>query len=713
MWLRSVKIANYQSLEDVELDGLGQFNVLIGRNNSGKSSVFGALDLMGRVICGESVPDANRRLTGHDRTRSLEMRLCVLPSEEDRSDFFLQLPADYREERGDELLKGTFLRQLRLTLQAPPGNPAHLRLREVTLLAESNQWAPVFRVKDPSESKTNPMARVTQIAEAARGLGRSPLEKSVLDVAGAPRKAGDCQIGLNWVGGDSSAPGEFMWLLQRVARYFREAFFFSPFRHSVPRTPAQKAGALGQEGSNLAQVLFSLRNNSTRKYREIETFVRSALPDLAPLMTPVEGSDTEVAFGPEPDESRIRLHEMGGGVEQLLMVATVLVTTPDTCTLFLEEPESHLHAGAQRFLIERLHGSQRQVFLTTHSPTFINLAKPKSLYQVAYANERTTISRLNKPGALAEMLEDIGARNSDLLLSDAVLFVEGPGDKSALETWSETLKMPFAEHNLTVLPMHGGEHASRGAPARSEVLVGISKRSPIPHLFLLDRDERSPDEIEHLRRTLGDKVCVLDGRELENYMLLPRALRAAIRSKCRDNPAMVAAVDKATDEEVQALIRAEAEKLHDVVLLKRIRGRLGGLAGGLLPREMIGELLPHTGKPDLANIIKDGVRSRLLKHLDGLAVEAIVTKEREALDAEWANPARHLRQAPGEEVVAAVYTHFGTTYSKPADTKAIAREMQPDEIGPEFRAIINRAVSLVDRSRRAEKDASQAGRAPA
>jgi hypothetical protein len=40
-------------------------------------------------------------------------------------------------------------------------------------------------------------------------------------------------------------------------------------------------------------------------------------------MTPVDAGDTEVAFGPEPDEFRIRLHEMGGGVEQLLMEALV------------------------------------------------------------------------------------------------------------------------------------------------------------------------------------------------------------------------------------------------------------------------------------------------------------------------------------------------------------------------------------------------------
>src|ERR687883_61453 len=45
---------------------------------------------------------------------------------------------------------------------------------------------------------------------------------------------------------------------------------------------------------------------------------------------------------------------MGGGVEQLLMVVAVLLTTGGESSLFLE-PEEQLHVGAQRYLIEKLY----------------------------------------------------------------------------------------------------------------------------------------------------------------------------------------------------------------------------------------------------------------------------------------------------------------------------------------------------------------------
>jgi AAA15 family ATPase/GTPase len=50
MFLRSLTIKNYRSLENVKLPDLGRFSVLIGRTNSGKSSVFGALEFLSSLL---------------------------------------------------------------------------------------------------------------------------------------------------------------------------------------------------------------------------------------------------------------------------------------------------------------------------------------------------------------------------------------------------------------------------------------------------------------------------------------------------------------------------------------------------------------------------------------------------------------------------------------------------------------------------------------
>jgi len=492
----------------------------------------------------------------------------------------------------------------------------------------------------------------------------------------------------------TSSVSPSIWPQVRLTRYLGSAFFFDPFRHSEESLGAQESSQLAQDGANLAQVLFTLRNNDESRFEQIEDFVQAALPDVGKLETRVEGSQTRAGFLRPAGGYWIPLKDMGGGIEQLLMTATILMTTGDESTLFLEEPESHLHAGAQRFLIERLYSGDRQVFIASHSPTFVNISRPRSLYQVTYRGERTTIDRLDDADSLGVVLEDIGARNSDVLLSDAVLFVEGPSDRDVLHAWSKKLSMSLEGNNVTVLPMGGGEHAEGKARVRDEILERISKRAPVPHLLVLDSDERSPSEIEKLKRDLKDKVKLLERREIENYLMVPRALLDAIRDKHSDDTSIVDRTEQSSAEEVQRLIETTADSLYGVVLLKRIRAALEGLRGGLLPSPLAIDLAPKAHHANLARLLRGKIKSRVNEHLEDADIEALVDSEREALSREWSRPEKRLQLAPGEEILTVVFHHFGSRYNKSRDAVRIANQMRTEEIAAEIQELLARAVAL-------------------
>jgi hypothetical protein len=148
--------------------------------------------------------------------------------------------------------------------------------------------------------------------------------------------------------------------------------------------------------------------------------------------------------------------------------------------------------------------------------------------------------------------------------------------------------------------MDGGEHADRKARVRSDVLIGISQRSPIPHLFVVEGDEHSQAEINRLQGALGDRLHPLSSREIENYLLVPRALLAAIRLKYRDNAPIGERIDATTEEEVKELIRTTADELYGLILLKRIRAEIAGLAGGMLTRELTSGLAAEAHRDTLA-----------------------------------------------------------------------------------------------------------------
>jgi predicted ATPase len=701
VFLRSLTIKNYRSLEDVRLNRLDRFNVLIGRNNSGKSSVFGALQFLYDSLTG-SISDSERVLTDLDPSRSLEVVLTFEPRQQDREELIdLVSTTEGQKGRRADILSSPLLRQIEYSFKAPVGRPHLLHLRQTRVLAEDNSWAVMQRMFG-DESVTNPNSTVVDLDSYGERMPSGfALNESMLDVDHLARGGlSDLtrEISMIQVTQDSArgAPttSANVWPQTRLVRYLREAFFFDPFRHSIESAEVQQTDQLSQDGSNLAQVLHTINSNDRSKFREIEHFVQEALPDVGVLQTPLENTKTRVSFLRPPGRYSVRLYDMGGGIEQLLMVATVLQTTGDESTLVLEEPESHLHAGAQRFLIERLYTGDRQVFVATHSPTFVNLSRRRSLYQIAYAGGSTIIDRMGDADSLGEMLEDIGARNSDVLLSDAVLFVEGPGDRGAFYAWSETLRLSLEESNVTVLPMGGGDYAEGKARVRSEILEGISERAPVPHLLVLDSDERSLTEIEKLQRDLGDKVALLKRREIDNYLMVPRALLEALRRKHANDAPTVERIEDASIDEVQKLIETTADSLYGVVLLKRIRAALEGLKGGVFPRYVADDMAPQAHRIELPKLLRDRIRLRVSDYLDNLDLETLVGTEREALDREWSDPEKRLQLAPGEEILATVFNHFGSEYKKPGDTVRIAKAMHADEIPLEVTMLINRAVSL-------------------
>lgn len=690
MFLRFLTIKNYRSLEDVTLDKLDHFNVLIGRNNAGKSSVFNALQLVNGVVNRASF-EYERVLTELDTGRSLEIHLTFEPRQRDREEFLdlLYTTPELRHRR-DDAQNSQLMRQIEYTLKAPEGRPDYLQPHEIRVLAENGQWTTVQRIMNPGVA--NPSSLLTNMDTVRTLYSGYVLNSNLLSVDDAPYTNGALVIQVDLQQRD--ADPATLWVWTKISDYFRNAFFFNPFRHSIESAAVQQTPQLAQDGSNLPQTLHTINSNNRQTFQEIEYFIQAALPDVGVLQAPLEGTSTRVSFRRPAAGHEVQLRDMGSGIEQLLMAATVLLTTGDESTLFLEEPESHLHAGAQRFLMEQLYSGDRQVFISTHSPTFVNLSRPRSLYRVVYSNERTKIDRVNDAQALGAALEDIGARNSDVLLSDAVLFVEGPSDRDVLRVWSETLGMSLAESNVTVLPMGGGEYAGGKTRVRGEILEGISEKAPVSHMFVLDRDERSSAEINKLQSDLGEKVFLLEMRELENYLIVPRAILAAIRSKHSDNVSITDKLDDTSLEEIEQLVKTTAEGLYGVILLKRIRAGLGGLRDGLLPRDIATSLASQARRKDLSKILRGRIKSRLNEHLAATDVDKLVSSEKQALDKEWSDPTKHQQLAPGEEILVAIFNRFGSQYNKSKDAVRIARHMRADDIDLEVKELLKKAVSL-------------------
>jgi recombinational DNA repair ATPase RecF len=149
MFLRSLEIKNYRSLEHVELDRLEDFNVLIGRNSAGKSSVFGALLLLHSAINGKSI-EWETILTSRDTERLLELRLLFDLRPQDRNKILDMIGAGLAEERQMALNNSPFARQVEFSFRGGQRSNA-IESGGLRLIGEDGKWATVI---EPAKSNT-------------------------------------------------------------------------------------------------------------------------------------------------------------------------------------------------------------------------------------------------------------------------------------------------------------------------------------------------------------------------------------------------------------------------------------------------------------------------------------------------------------------------------------------------------------------------------
>lgn len=103
----------------------------------------------------------------------------------------------------------------------------------------------------------------------------------------------------------------------------------------------------------------------------------------------------------------------------------------DASTIYLlDEPDTHLHAGAQIDLLKTLQSFARadnQVILTTHSPFLINSVKPHQLRLLERGTNNCSKIKCLEGNAdiSAEVLQSIGIENVQLFFARTIIIVEG------------------------------------------------------------------------------------------------------------------------------------------------------------------------------------------------------------------------------------------------------------------------------------------------
>ena len=203
----------------------------------------------------------------------------------------------------------------------------------------------------------------------------------------------------------------------------------------------------------------------------------------------------------------------------------------------LEEPENNLHAAVQRRLFLYLKDialrNHVYFFITSHSNIAIDVFSSDfsaQIYHIENNNNEAISNPVKTYVEKAGILDDLDIRASDLLQSNGIIWVEGPSDRlyinKWIEIWSEA-KLREGAHYQCVF--YGGRLLSHlSAAVEDDELNDLVKILSVNRnaVILIDSDKRrEADPINNTKKRISEEIerlegfCwITEGKEIENYM---------------------------------------------------------------------------------------------------------------------------------------------------------------------------------------------------
>ena len=370
----------------------------------------------------------------------------------------------------------------------------------------------------------------------------------------------------------------------------------------------------------------------------------------------------------------------GSGIKEALrLLLDIEFENPDL--LLVEEPEIHLHPGLETAMMRHLEqvSQRRQVFITTHSTNFLDTAVSQKIFMVS-KDESTTANLLDRGEVEEQIPAELGIRLSSLFIYDRLVFVEGPSDEEILRACASTLDVNLDQYGVGFVHLGGSRSLSYFASGTT--LSFLSNRG-VKMWFLIDRDEKNDEDIRKIKESLGNAVdsSVLSKREIENYLIHPRTLADQISARLNQNdPQLERSLDP---DEIAAQVDEAAENLKKITILKRVT-RI--VCHPLYPeRSRWWEKVGDKTVEERINEQFENWDSKLRESKNSIISET--ERQTAEVEAQWND--RKLDLVEGELLLDALFNNYGLQFRKlGGDGAELAKRMTKEEIGPDLEKLI-------------------------
>ncbi len=528
MILKKIYLKNFRGYSEIEVEFDTKLNIIIGKNDIGKSTILDALEIF---FNNETV---KIDFSDYSVYASDDIMIigCVFDIEKGKEYVIDTIPTDLEKEY---LLNEDGLLEIHLTWDCSKGKltAASLKVNLIANYPKSLSARPVATQKIDQLKKTldkySDKLNINEVKKNTSSEIRQAIY-SVLDI----KELVEIPISL------SKDDGKKIWesLKKELPQYF---LFQSDRLNKDTDTEVQQPlkaitqSAIDEVIEDLEAIKKIIENKAIQIGKDTIKKLEEMNPEIAKVLNPEISNkawDSLFSFSFNTDDG-IPVNKRGSGIRRLILLnyfraeAERKNTRNRNIIYAIEEPETSQHPNHQNMLIKALielsQKDKNQLIITTHTPEIAKIVKDENLIFIEKVEGEIQINK--SENKLNEIAKTLGVMP---YLSRLVICVEGELDIKFIKNINQNIPelkeiIDFEEQQINIIPLQGGN-------LKNWVDRNYLKGSNVTEFHIYDRDSNSGRNSEQYKKQCDEinerednSKCVLTNkREMENY--IPKSL---------------------------------------------------------------------------------------------------------------------------------------------------------------------------------------------
>jgi ABC-type multidrug transport system ATPase subunit len=320
----------------------------------------------------------------------------------------------------------------------------------------------------------------------------------------------------------------------------------------------------GQTAQVLRNLCYGIAENGTERWQEVIDHIRALFGvqlDKPKYIT--ERGEITMTFR-ESSNIRLDISASGRGLQQTLLLLTYLYANPSS-VLLLDEPDAHLEILRQRQIYQLLthvaKTQNSQIVAASHSEVVLNEAADRDVV-IAFVGKPHRID--DRGSQVLKALTEIGFdQYYQAEQTGWVLYLEGSTDLAILQAFARNINHKAKESLERPFVHYAGNQPQK---ARDHFFGLREAKSDLAGLALYDRLDRELKQMPGLQEGMWSR------REIENYICYPEVLLAyAASSGPKEQPGPLFAAAEA--EKRRAIMQECINDLVPPVALRNRKDR--------------------------------------------------------------------------------------------------------------------------------------------